>query len=204
MGAFTHKYDTNFSGEVGTGTHYVVLAYELQMSVDFESLPNDQHSEYRWIHDDEEIDNVHQNSRAYFSFLTKMSEAQYSIINARRDAFNNLLWQTPVLSLVAQAFLFTIILNSTSSAIAVAISSFLAVITSVASRQLLDKHRCSEVEYARWLAVDERIKGIYEANRKIDFGDRWINLSAYRVWSYVLPMFGIAAIVALIARVMCS
>lgn len=70
MGAFTHQYDTNFSGQAETGTHYVVLAYELQMPVDLADLPNEQHSEYRWIHEDEALEQVHENSTAYFSYLS--------------------------------------------------------------------------------------------------------------------------------------
>lgn len=71
MGAFTHLYDTNFAMEPGVGTHYVVLAYELQTSIDLKDLPDEQHSNYRWIHQDDELEKVHENSTVYFSYLTK-------------------------------------------------------------------------------------------------------------------------------------
>ena len=73
MGAFTHLYDTNFAMEPGVGTHYVVLAYELQISINLINLPAEQHSNYRWIHEDDELKNVHENSGVYFSYLTEQS-----------------------------------------------------------------------------------------------------------------------------------
>ncbi|BHH85324.1 GDP-mannose mannosyl hydrolase [Desulforhopalus sp. 52FAK] len=73
MGAFTHLYNTNFAMEPGVGTHYVVLAYELQTSIELRDLPGEQHSNYRWIHEDDELENVHKNSVVYFSYLTKLS-----------------------------------------------------------------------------------------------------------------------------------
>jgi len=73
LGAFTHLYDTNFAHEPGVGTHYVVLAYELQGSIDIQDLPDEQHSMYRWVYEDDDLENVHENSIAYFPYLTKRS-----------------------------------------------------------------------------------------------------------------------------------
>lgn len=71
LGAFTHLYDTNFAREPEVTTHYVVLAYELRMPVNLNLLPADQHSNYRWIHKGDELSKVHENSRVYFSHLTR-------------------------------------------------------------------------------------------------------------------------------------
>ena len=51
---------------------------------------------------------------------------QYPILAARNQHFNSLLWQTPVLSLTAQAFLFSIALSKGNDTWAIFISSFLA------------------------------------------------------------------------------
>jgi colanic acid biosynthesis protein WcaH len=67
LGAFTHKYQTNFAHEPGISTHYVVLAYELQVDVDHEQLPMEQHSEYRWVGKNGDLTMVHPNAMAYFS-----------------------------------------------------------------------------------------------------------------------------------------
>jgi colanic acid biosynthesis protein WcaH len=68
-GAFEHLYDTNFAGAAGFGTHYVVLAYDVQLSARPVELPDEQHSEYRWMTTHELLadEDVHENTRAYFA-----------------------------------------------------------------------------------------------------------------------------------------
>ena len=202
VGVFTHKYNNNYTGKFDFGTHYIAIAYELTIGIDIEKINNDQHSEYRWISKSEHPANVHQYSTDYLSILTRLSDNQYLILNNRRDNFNNLIWQTPGLSLVAQAFLFTIILSDSSSVLASFIASFLSVSVSVASRHLLDKHRYAETECAKILQDDEKLKGIFQINRHVNFGNKWVNFSSYRVWSYLLPLFGIAAIISFIVKVL--
>ena len=46
-GVYEHFYDTNFAGEPGRSTHYVVLAYEADLTLDIASLPLGQHRRYR-------------------------------------------------------------------------------------------------------------------------------------------------------------
>ncbi|MFD4839166.1 GDP-mannose mannosyl hydrolase [Achromobacter sp. NPDC058515] len=48
-GVYEHFYGTNFAGEAGRSTHYVVLAYEAELSLDTASLPLAQHDSYRWL-----------------------------------------------------------------------------------------------------------------------------------------------------------
>ncbi len=66
-GVYQHFYDDCvFNSE--TSTHYVVLAYELELNRDELSLPNGQHSQYEWLSAEEilaRID-VHQHSKDYF------------------------------------------------------------------------------------------------------------------------------------------
>lgn len=70
LGAFTHRYDDNFAGAPDIGTHYVVLAY--QMNLEAEQLPLhlpvDQHRGYCWVGRDDEAE-THPNSQAYFAHL---------------------------------------------------------------------------------------------------------------------------------------
>jgi colanic acid biosynthesis protein WcaH len=66
FGAFTHKYQTNFAHVPGVSTHYVVLAYELQIDIDLKRLPAEQHSEYRWLEKNDDLTAVHSNAFAYF------------------------------------------------------------------------------------------------------------------------------------------
>jgi len=63
IGVFEHFYDTGFEG---IDTHYVNLAYEVEIEVD--KLPKDQHSEYRWFNLEELLNakDVHNYVKEYF------------------------------------------------------------------------------------------------------------------------------------------
>lgn len=80
----------------------------------------------------------------------------YRMMLSRRLSHDNLMWQTPVLSVTALAFLFNIALGSTSSTTSRIISSILAVLVAAASVQLMAKHRHFEVAESRWLERYER------------------------------------------------
>lgn len=69
VGVFEHLYPTNFAGKPGVGTHYVVLAYELDGKDLPAKLPADQHGEFDWFDVPRivETESVHENTRAYFS-----------------------------------------------------------------------------------------------------------------------------------------
>ncbi|MEI8572712.1 GDP-mannose mannosyl hydrolase [Methylomonas sp. EFPC1] len=69
LGAFTHLYETNFAKEPDISTHYVVLGYQLQLDIDINQLPAQQHATYRWIGKNEDLSEVHPNSQAYYPYL---------------------------------------------------------------------------------------------------------------------------------------
>lgn len=66
-GVYQHLYNDNVSGE-DFSTHYIVLAYELFFDRDLDSLPTEQHSNYRWFTQEELIQdmNVHKYTKWYF------------------------------------------------------------------------------------------------------------------------------------------
>ncbi len=68
MGIFEHFYPTNFTGKDDFDTHYICLAYIINVSDRFDSLPEDQHSEYSWMNVDQLMNDpeVHENTKAYF------------------------------------------------------------------------------------------------------------------------------------------
>lgn len=67
LGIYQHFYPDNFSGDK-FGTHYVVLAYEINLLNMPCSLPNIQHSDYEWFEEDEilQSDKVHDHAKWYF------------------------------------------------------------------------------------------------------------------------------------------
>ncbi|WP_321806164.1 GDP-mannose mannosyl hydrolase [Burkholderia sp. BCC1993] len=68
IGIYDHLYEDNFGGEPGISTHYVVMGYKLRSRFDLVSLPNAQHTAYRWATADEIVadQTVHSNTRTYF------------------------------------------------------------------------------------------------------------------------------------------
>lgn len=69
LGVYEHLYDDNALDEAGVSTHYVVLAHALSVDAAGLSLPEDQHSQYRWAHVADVLADptVHANTRAYFA-----------------------------------------------------------------------------------------------------------------------------------------
>lgn len=68
LGPYDHLYDDNFKGAEGIGTHYVAIAYTLNLNADEHCNLDDQHSQQRWWHEAELLasEQVHANTRAYF------------------------------------------------------------------------------------------------------------------------------------------
>ena len=196
LGVFEHFYPTNFAGKGEFGTHYVVLAYQLVLQTEPENLPTVQHSKYQWMGEETISDDleIHPNAKDYFRRVKPVDESvdpvdesvdlenflatqgyknkkQYELVAARRDSHNTLLWQTPVLSLTAQAFLLTIALGSGTSPWARIMSAILALCAALASVHLLARHRSFEVAGSEWLQEFEaknRHKGYDPINTQID------------------------------------
>jgi colanic acid biosynthesis protein WcaH len=68
LGVYEHLYPTNRFERPGFGTHYIVLAHELALTLDPAALPKDQHGEYLWLLPQELLSSseVHANTKAYF------------------------------------------------------------------------------------------------------------------------------------------
>ena len=73
LGVFEHLYETNFASVPGIGTHYVVLAYRIDVDIR-PTPPAEQHSKYAWLAEsdawtDRFQSSLHPNTAAYFDFL---------------------------------------------------------------------------------------------------------------------------------------
>ena len=198
IGVFTHIYDTNYFQVKDISTHYVVLAYEIYVREEFQTPKNEQHSKYIWFPNEDKAADVHSNTLEYFNHPAQMDDTQYHLLNNRRDYFNNLVWQTPVISLTAQAFLFTIILSAQTSVLNRIIASVLACIVALASLHLFGKHRFMEAQHAKILHTYENACKSFAANREFKPTNWALRLPSYWVWRGVLWVFVIAAILSII------
>lgn len=81
----------------------------------------------------------------YSAYMNEPTEgaaiAAYQAVAGRRAQWDSLLWQVPVLSLTAQAFLFTIELSQGNDAWARVISGMLSLNIAVISIMLMARHR---------------------------------------------------------------
>lgn len=130
-----------------------------------------------------------------------MNYEQYQIVAARRQTYDTMLWQTPVLSLTAQAFLFTVALSAQNTPAARLISAMLALIAALASLQLLAKHRFNEVNDSKLLEAFEGANSAqgYEVIHVPTSSPKWYQrLSSYSVWVFALGAFAVGAILVLV------
>lgn len=133
-------------------------------------------------------------------------QEQYSVVSDRRIAFDTLMWQTPVLSLTAMAFLFSTALSSRPQT--AALMGVLIVLTSFASMQLLIKHRFSETETSKLLREfedsmpPEPCKKFQTVHTSIPADTVLEKMSSYKIWLGVLFLFLLAGIVIFTQSVM--
>lgn len=136
----------------------------------------------------------------------------YATVEARRLQWDNLLWQVPVLSFTAQAFLFSIALAPDSRSVARIIVMLLSIVITFLSITLMARHRQAELTDSHWLEryeegwdEEDRQHGLSWRHRrnqeKPDAGvlDRVIPLlPGYLTWQIGLTLFGIAALVVIV------
>ena len=136
-------------------------------------------------------------------------EIVYQAVVARRLQWDNLVWQVPLLSLTAQAFLFTIALGNGTEVIARLVAATLSLVITCLSVTLMARHRQAELADSHWLEdYDQQnfahlvnpVHGVAFRRRRdatsIDAG--WIGhaipmLPGFKTWVVGLAIFGVAA-----------
>ena len=134
-----------------------------------------------------------------------MNKDQYGIVAGRRVTHDQLLWQTPVLSLTAQAFLLTIALGSETSFWARLMSASLSFITALASMHLMLKHRYFELQDSQALRKfenDNMAEGFEVVHiQRPSEGEKASFLehrSAYHLWMITLLAFAAVALTVIL------
>ena len=80
----------------------------------------------------------------------------YKALTERRISHDNLTWQTPALSLTAQAFLLTISLGPSESQVSRTIASIISIMISILSVQLIERHSFFETTFSKILEEFEK------------------------------------------------
>lgn len=137
----------------------------------------------------------------------------YAAIATRRLQWDNMVWQVPVTSLTAQAFLLTIALDDMSSKAARIAASGLAVIAAILAVQLMTRHRQAEITDAHWLWRYEEthhshhvVHGPAWRQRRNQQDPevwpifRWLRrLPGFATWAIGLSLFGLVALATLVS-----
>jgi len=138
----------------------------------------------------------------------------YAVVAARRTQFDNLLWQVPVLTITAQAFLFTIALGADTRPTARIVSCALSLLITFLTIHLFTRHRQAEITDAHWLEQYEQ--GRYgsgqahglvwqHARNGTDPAIGWFSafarLAGVKTWAIGLSLFGLAALVILVITI---
>ena len=131
----------------------------------------------------------------------------YQVVAARRQNFDSMVWQVPVLSLTAQAFLLVIALGSGSGHLARIAAGLLSAVTALMSVQLVQRQRLHELADAKWLESFEQDRGweqIHQPSkdRVAAAGVRPRGLAkrpSYQLWIAGLVLFGAIGLAAALA-----
>jgi len=136
--------------------------------------------------------------------------AVYEEVANRRTAYDTMMWQAPVLSLTAQAFLFTIALSPGNSRLARMLSSFLALISALGSMHVMAKQRFNEKIDNAFLEWEEQRMGVSQVvgvtlhgatepiARKFRIHRPWyVRQSSSKLWILILGLFAAAALFVL-------
>ncbi|WP_456787868.1 hypothetical protein [Cellulomonas sp. P5_C5] len=141
------------------------------------------------------------------------TDAQYQVVAQRRMQWDNLVWQVPLLSLTAQAFLFAIVLGRDTTSLARVDSGLLSFVVTVLSITLMARHRQAEIADAHWLEEYEKARfgasvhgeSFRAARDKIVLRGRlesrvpmW---PQFRVWIIGMSAFGLVAAVVVVLSI---
>lgn len=126
--------------------------------------------------------------------LTKNYVIQYDKLAERRASSDTLLWQAPLLSMTAQAFLMQIALGREAEFLSILCSTTLSIVASAASIHTMVKHRLFEVSDSQYLYELEKKYSLWEFHKQPP--PNRIGKS-FHAWLRALTCFGMVSFVIL-------
>ncbi|MFT4034068.1 MAG: hypothetical protein QM679_00675 [Patulibacter sp.] len=124
----------------------------------------------------------------------------YEATAQRNVTHNGLMWQTPGLSMTAQAFLLTLALGSGTPPLARVVAASIAIVLSAVSVQLLRKHSHHEIVDRRMLERIELLAGWPVVHGvPPSSGSKFVDRPSRALWAGALWMFAAAAVLVIVA-----
>lgn len=132
------------------------------------------------------------------------------IAEDRRSHTDAQMWQVPVLSLTAQAFLLQLGLGPGTSGLGRLIASLLGLASAVAAVQLLQKHRYHELQLSCWIEQVEKDRSLPQLHARLQreaysgqHPDTMLTRRrSHRVWTGVLCAFAVADLVLVVLSIL--
>lgn len=128
---FEHLHERNFADEPGFGTHYIVLAHEIKLPVEYSELPLKQHSDYRWMSEKQLLqeDGVHPYTKDFFRQNDMIDTSHlislYNIYQTAISYYTNIIWAFPAAFLALNFVAWGALKETSCMRLVVAILNFL-------------------------------------------------------------------------------
>lgn len=204
-GVFEHHYKENKFKIADMTTHYVVIAFEyIAPHLKLSSLSRKYHKDWKWLEERRIVTDktIHKYTRDFFIGSGNLHPVQYPVAASYREHFNSMVWQTPAISLAAQAFLLSSSFSQNISLSFKALTSGLAFIVAICSIQLLFKHRYYERNASELLKRYERtqrLSGFHILHGKLGVfpQNQLTSGRSHVIWMILLGTFAVCALVIL-------
>ena len=124
--------------------------------------------------------------------VIQINEAQYETVVTMRLENDAKVWRTPLLCIAAQSLLMNVALGNNFGSVAATIASLLAFISSLASIQVMMKHRYLEIKCSKILHAFEQEENDYgPLHQKPTYQDAGFieKRTSYKLWIIIIVLF---------------
>jgi hypothetical protein len=133
--------------------------------------------------------------------------ALHNALVSKHQTFNLLLWQSPVISFTAQAFLLTIAFNEQGNSFYRVISGLIATLIGLISWQLFVRHSAFEKQSSRDLECLEEtyFKKTFHSHRspKAGFVGRKASRDLWKPALFIVSLAGLFPIIEMVFKIFC-
>jgi hypothetical protein len=124
--------------------------------------------------------------------VNQKTQMAYDALKSKQLSYDNLMWQTPLLCVTAQSFLFSVALTSANSLNAKIVSALLTIILGFAAIQLMAKHRHHEILTSKKLDIIEEeydLVNVHAKPKEVEgFFCFIVKISSFKIWIIALTI----------------
>jgi len=142
--------------------------------------------------------------------LNEKMKIAYDALRTKQLSYDNLMWQTPVIGIAAQSFLYTIAFDTSKGLTTIIVTSIIAIILGVAAIQLMMKHRLHERLTNDKLIKIESEFSLDNVHEQPSFEKKstrhywFVKHSSFNVWRNSLILTTSAGVIAIVIKIWSS